>query len=127
MNKTKLTLFMGLALLPWCLVQAAGHWHSGIIGQVFIGPTCPVIRPGLNCADRPFQTGISIYSKKGKFITRFRTDVKGQFEVRLKHGRYVVVPEGAGSSSLPFVAALEVIVEKREFTPVVITYDSGIR
>jgi len=131
MNKTKLTLFIGLGLLAGWLtpsaIQAAGHPHSGVIGQVFIGPTCPNIPPGLNCPDRPFQTSITVYSHAGRFITRFTTDAEGQFEVALKPGRYVLVPDGAGSLRPPYVAAVEVVVEKKEFTPVIIGYDSGLR
>jgi len=128
MNKTKLTLFIGLGLLVGWLtpsaIQAAGPTHSGIIGQVFIGPTCP---SGFGCPDRPFQTSISVYSDTGRFITRFTTDSKGEFEVTLKPGRYVLVPDGAGSIPPPYVAAVEVVVQKKEFTPVIITYDSGLR
>ena len=127
MNKTKLTLFIGLGLLVGWLtpspIQAAGPTHSGIIGQVFIGPTCPIIR----CPDRPFQTSFSVYSDTGRFITRFTTDSEGEFEVTLKPGSYVLVPDVAGSIHPPGVAAVEVVVQKKEFTPVIITYDSGLR
>jgi len=131
MNKTMFILLIGLGLLTGWLspsaIQAAGHPHSGIIGQVFIGPTCPHIRPGFDCPDRPFQTSISVYSHAGRFVIRFTTDAEGQFEMPLKPGRYVLVPAGVGSPDLPSVAAVEVIVEKHELTPVIITYDSGLR
>ena len=131
MNKTKLTLFIGLGLLVGWLtpsaIQAAGPTHSGIIGQVFIGPTCP---SGFGCPDRPFQTSISVYSDTGTFITEFTTDAEGQFEVRLKPGRYVLVPAGAESPNRPhppYVVVVEVVVQKKELTPVIITYDNGLR
>jgi hypothetical protein len=131
MNKSKLSLFIGLSLLAGRLapstIQAAGHPRSGLIGQVFIGPTCPHIRPGLECPDRPFQTRISVYSDTGKFITEFNTDAEGQFKVTLKQGRYVLVPLGAGSPHPPYVATLEAVVRRKNFTPVIITYDSGLR
>ena len=131
MNKTRFTLFVGLGLLAGWLapsaIQAAGHPHSGVIGQVFIGPTCPSIRVGFECPDRPFQTSISVYSDSGRFITEFTTDAAGQFELRLKPGRYVLVPDGAESPHPPYVAAVEVVVQQKEFTPVIITYDSGLR
>ena len=86
MNKTKFTLLIGLGLLTgWVTpsaIQAAGQAHSGLIGQVFIGPTCPNIPPGFDCPDRPFQTSISVYSDTGRFITRFTTDAEGQFADR---------------------------------------------
>jgi hypothetical protein len=131
MNKVNLTLFIGLGLLTGWLtpsaIQAAGHPHSGVIGQVFMGPTCPHISPGFDCPDRPFQTSISVYSDTGRFITEFRTDGEGQFEVTLKAGRYVLVPDGAGSPHPPYVAPMKVVVQKRKLTPVIITYDSGLR
>ena len=131
MNKMKFVALIALGFLGVWLahspLEAAGYPHSGIIGQVFIGPTCPVIRPGVNCGPRPFQTSISVYSETGRFITEFTTDVEGQFEVTLKPGQYVLVPAGAGSRSYPSVDALEVVVRKKEFTPVIINYDSGIR
>ena len=131
MNKTKLTLFIGLGLLVGWLtpsaVQAAGPTHSGIIGQVFIGPTCPSIPPGFDCPDGPFRTSISVYSDTGRFITRFTTDSEGEFEVTLKPGSYVLVPDVAGGIHPPGVAAVEVVVQKKEFTPVIIIYDSGLR
>jgi len=131
MNKTKFTLLIGLGLLTGWVTpsasQAAGQPHSGVVGQVFIGPTCPHIRPGFDCPDRPFQTSISVYSDTGRFIVQFTTDAEGQFEVTLKPGRYLLVPDGAGSSHPPYVAAVEVVVQKKKFTPVIITYDSGLR
>ena len=128
MTKTKFIFFLGLGLLAGWLapstIQAAGHPNSGVIGQVFIGPTCP---HSPLCPDAPFQTSISVYSDTGRFITRFRTDAEGQFEVTLKQGRYVLVPDGAGSQFLPHVSSVEVVVQKQEFTRVIITYDTGIR
>jgi hypothetical protein len=55
------------------------------------------------------------------------TDEAGRFEVFLKPGNYILIPEGAGESSLPSVAAVAVCVEKKLLTPVRIVYDSGIR
>ena len=122
---------IGLGLLLMSLapssITAAGRPHSGVIGQVFIGPICPVVTPDRDCSDRPFQTTISVYSDSGKFITEFITTVDGQFQVTLKPGYYLLVPAGAGSPSYPSVGVMEVLVQKREFTTVIINYDSGIR
>src|SRR5216683_945044 len=114
MTKTKFTFFLGLGLLAGWLapstIQAAGHPNSGVIGQVFIGPLCPIC-PFPGSEYRPFQTSISVYSDTGRFITRFRTDAEGQFEVTLKQGRYVLVPDGAGSLILPHVSSVQVVVQ----------------
>ena len=131
MNKTRFTLLTGFGLfLGWLgpsIVQAAGHPQSGVIGQVFIGPTCPSFTLDFDCPDRPFQTSITVYSDTGRFITSFTTDAEGRFEVTLKQGLYVLVPDGAGTLHPPYVAALDVVVQNKEFTPVIITYDSGMR
>jgi hypothetical protein len=126
-NRLPFLAFTVLTCLVSFTVQAAAHPESGVIGVVFIGPTCPVIVPGIDCGDVPYQTGISIYSKTGRFITEITTDEDGLFEVVLRPGHYILVPDGAGSNTLPYVTAQEVVVRNKQFTPVVITYDSGLR
>jgi hypothetical protein len=127
MNFALIALGFMVMLLAPSNIAAAGHPHSGVVGQVFIGPTCPVVTPGRDCSDRPFQTTISVYSDTGRFITEFTTTVDGQFRVHLKPGYYFLVPAGAGSPSYPSVEVMEVLVQKKEFTTAIILYDSGIR
>ena len=54
------------------------------------------------------------------------TDDQGRFEVFLKPGSYELIPNGV-EDGFPLVKTLLVRVEKKQFTPVTIVYDSGIR
>ena len=102
-----------------------GHHQSGITGEVFIS-VCLVVRLGENC-DRPYPTGITVVTENGRFVTDVVTDALGKFEVFLKPGDYVLIPDGAGQATLPHVDTLAVRVEEKQFAAVTIVYDSGIR
>src|SRR5687768_7648424 len=86
MSKMSFAL-IGLGLLVVSLapsnISAAKSSTSGVVGQVFIGPICPVVTPDRDCSDRPFQTTIAVYSDTGKFITEFMTTIDGRFQVTL--------------------------------------------
>jgi hypothetical protein len=102
-----------------------GHHQSGVTGEVFIY-ICPVVRRGINC-DRPYQTGITVVTNDGRFVTELVTDEQGRFEVFLKPGNYVLIPDRAGEPAFPHVETLAVHVEQKSLAPVTIVYDSGIR
>ncbi len=55
------------------------------------------------------------------------TDEQGHFEIFLKPGDYVLIPDGASEGESPLVKPQPVRVEKKQFTPATIVYDSGIR
>lgn len=116
---------LSIGLMPLNIFAQEGHEQSGITGQVFIS-VCPVVRLGENC-DRPFSTGITVVTDDGRFVTHLVTDGQGRFDVFLKPGDYVLVPDGAGQATFPHVETLAVRVEQKSFTPVTIVYDSGIR
>jgi hypothetical protein len=103
---------------------AEGHHQSGINGEVVLS-TCPVVFPGSDCY-RPYPTSITIVTGNGRFVTKVVTDDQGRFEVFLKPGNYELIPDGA-DDGFPLVKALVVRLEKKQFTPVTIVYDSGIR
>jgi hypothetical protein len=110
-----------------CLVRCYGSscfaWRSEWRGLYL---HLPVVRRGINC-DRPYQTGITVVTEDGRFVTELVTDEQGRFEVFLKLGNYVLIPDGAGEPTFPHVETLAVHVEQKSFTPVTIIYDSGIR
>ena len=62
----------------------------------------------------------------GRFVTNVVTDDQGHFEVFLKPGNYELIPDGV-YDGFPLVKTLVVRVEKKQFTPVTIVCDSGIR
>jgi hypothetical protein len=105
--------------------SAASDPHSGIRGQVLLGPTCPVERPGQSCV-RPYRATISVTNATtGRVVARVRSGANGFFAVALAAGRYMLVPQ----SGRPFPRARSqpVIVHPRRYTRVVIQYDTGIR
>ena len=98
---------------------------SGIQGQVFIGPTCPVVRLGQDCADRPYQASIAVLNADGTLVTRVQTDEQGRFRIKLAPGDYTLHPESP--RALPRAQDQPVRVTEGQFTQVEIRYDSGIR
>lgn len=116
---------VGLALFVAMRVPLAGpDGRSGIEGLVLIGPMCPVVRPGESCPDKPFSAEVAVQTPSGREAARFRSDEEGRFRVALKPGTYTLVPKSNGIQMAP---EAQVTVADGEFTPVRITYDSGIR
>ena len=98
---------------------------SGITGEVRVGPTCPVERPGKVC-ERPYRATITIRREpKQTFIARVQSSATGQFRIALAPGGYLLVPQNGHPypRSRPQVAT----VRSHRYTAVVINYDSGIR
>jgi len=98
---------------------------SGIEGQVLIGPTCPVVKEGVDCADRPYQAGLTVNSPEGIKIVQIQTDEQGKFRIPLPAGDYILHPESTGR--YPSVADQNITVTAGQFTQIIVTYDSGIR
>ncbi|MCC6300788.1 MAG: hypothetical protein IT314_16000 [Anaerolineales bacterium] len=98
---------------------------SGIEGQVFIGPMCPVIQEGGECPDQPYQTILTVLSPNGKEIVQVQTNEEGRFKIPLAAGEYILHPESP--NVMPFASELSFIVEAGKFTQVIVKYDSGIR
>jgi hypothetical protein len=103
-------------------------YDSGVRGTVMVGPTCPVERmpPDPNCADKPFQTLVTIFRANDlthAFVLT-QSDANGRFSAALPPGDYVL---GAGEAALPDCDNPTVSVEPRGYASVVISCDSGIR
>jgi hypothetical protein len=98
---------------------------SGITGEVRIGPTCPVERPGKIC-ERPYQATITIRREpRQALVARVHASATGHFRIALAPGRYLLVPQNGHPypRSSPQVAT----VHSHRYTTVLINYDSGIR
>ena len=110
------------------LDPAAAHapqFDSGIMGDVLIGPTCPVERPGKIC-ERPYRARITIRRETPPtLVARVRSSAQGRFRVALAPGTYLLLPQNRRPypRSSPEMAT----VFGHRYTPVLITYDSGIR
>jgi hypothetical protein len=114
-----------IILLATCSIQEAAPADSGVQGQVFIGPMCPVVQEGQSCPDQPFQATLTVNSPDGKKITQVQTDQQGHFRVVLKPGDYILHPESP--NVMPFAGDQIFRVEADRFTQLTVNYDSGIR
>ncbi len=125
-----LVLFLIVPLLAACAPQInkpTEPLNSGVKGQVFIGPMCPVVRVDTPCPDEPYQAALTVLTLDGREVTRFKTDAEGKFTVNLPPGDYVLHPETPENNSLPFAPDVPFTVIPDEFTNIIVTYDSGIR
>jgi hypothetical protein len=114
------------AVLSTASTALADTPNSGIEGQVFIGPTCPVVVEGSPCPDRPYQATITILDSRGVRVRRFQTDEQGRFEIPLEPGTYTLVPEPS-DILVPHADPESVRVREASYTEVTISYDSGMR
>lgn len=102
---------------------------SGIDGQVFIGPVCPVVSTEnqTQCADQPYQAVIQVLDQQDQVVTEFQTDATGHFRVELPPGNYTLKPQSGQAAAYPRAGEQQVTVNEGAFTQVVINFDSGIR
>ena len=100
---------------------------SGIYGLVTIGPMCPVIQKGVPCPDQPFSAKIAIENRVARRGVIVFSNGRGEFEISLPAGSYVIVPHSPNPGAPPFASEQPVIVTDGAFTEVLIRYDSGIR
>lgn len=98
---------------------------SGIEGNIVLGPTCPLERPGQNCT-KPYMATVIIETyNQSKEVSRFTSDINGNFKVNLSSGAYYLKPISTGY--YPRGMPQEVKVSDNSFTNVTINYDTGIR
>ena len=111
-----------------CPISTPPAGTGGIMGQILIGPTCPVERipPDPACAPKGYQATVIVKTSDGtKEITRFTSNKDGTFKVSLDAGTYLLVPISSGT--YPRGSQETVIVERNKFTTITINFDSGIR
>ena len=113
-----------ILLLATCSTQPASS-DSGVEGQVFIGPVCPVVQEGQECPDQPYQATLTVNNSNGREIVKVQTDEQGRFKIPLEPGEYILHPESP--NALPFAVEQTFMVEAGRFTQVIVAYDSGIR
>jgi hypothetical protein len=122
--KFKFVLGIFMLILAACSAKPETT-DSGIEGQVFIGPNCPVMKIGQECPDEPYQAVLTVNSLGGERIVQVQTDEEGRFRIPLEAGEYILHPESP--NTLPHAEEQTVAVEDGKFTEVTVTYDSGIR
>ena len=116
--------FVLVFFLSSCSIFPVTPADSGIEGQVFIGPMCPVLMEGQECPDHPYQATISILHQNGRKVTQFQTDDEGNFRVPLAAGEYILHPESP--AGIPSASEQPFTVLPGQFTRITVSYDSGI-
>jgi hypothetical protein len=100
-----------------------------VLGNVVLGPTCPVERipPDPECAPRPYKTSVSISRniETPEGFKTIQTDASGTFSVSLPTGEYIFHPQGG--SILPWCNERLVEVGADETSDITISCDTGIR
>jgi len=122
--KIQFLLGVFMVSLAACTAQPTPT-DSGVEGQVLIGPVCPVVVEGQDCADKPYQATLTVNSPGGERVVQIQTDEQGRFKIPLAPGEYILHPESP--NVLPFAIEQTFVVEAGKFTQIVVTYDSGIR
>jgi hypothetical protein len=120
-------LFIGILILvlATCSIYSPTPRGSGIQGQALLGPVCPVVQPGQECPDGPYQATLTVLDRNGLQIMQFQTDEQGRFQVAMVPGEYILHPESP--NGLPFAGDQSFIVETGQYTQITVHYDSGIR
>ena len=114
-----------ILLLATCSMQQPKPANSGVEGQVFIGPVCPVVQEGQECPDQPYQAVLTVNSPDGRKIVQVQTGEDGRFKIPLEPGEYILHPESP--NVMPYASEQTFTVEADKFTQIVVNYDSGIR
>jgi hypothetical protein len=123
--KTQFVIGVLLLVLAACSAQPSTSTDSGVEGQVFVGPMCPVVQIGQECPDQPYQAVLTVNSPEGEKIVQIQTDADGRFRIPLEPGDYILHPES--ENVFPFAAEQSFTVVEGKFTQLTVTYDSGIR
>ena len=124
MNIKLLTGVM-ILVLATCSIYSPTPRGSGIEGQVFLGPMCPVVQQGQECPDQPYQATLTILSQDGAQVVQVQSDEQGRFQVSLVPGAYILHPESP--NGIPFASDQSFVVETGRYTQITVHYDSGIR
>ena len=85
-----------------------------------VGPTCPVVRPGTACDDRPYAGTLRVQGS-GRFRRLVVRDGRGR--IALPAGRYTLSSTG----TLPFLRPVRTRVRAGRTTRIAVILDSGIR
>ena len=109
-------------------VPSSAAPRTGLAITAVAGPTCPVETVGdPACVPRPVaDANVVVLDAQGQEIAKLALDAQGSGVVGLPAGEYVVRAQPqAGLMGTP--EAMEVEVADGSLTPVVLSYDTGIR
>jgi hypothetical protein len=121
----KRILVLVVVLLTACTSIDPTPTDSGVEGQVFVGPMCPVVQEGQECPDQPYQATLTVNSPTGERIVQVQTEADGTFRIPLPPGEYILHPESP--NVMPVASEQAFTVEEGRYTELTVNYDSGIR
>ncbi|MDD4989237.1 MAG: hypothetical protein PHV42_02325 [Candidatus Pacebacteria bacterium] len=95
--------------------------------SVTLGPTCPVERipPDPNCAPKPYQTKIDIFTATNQFVRQIETGMNGSASFSLPVGVYELRPVHV--NVYPRCENGEAAIQANVTTSVALSCDTGIR
>lgn len=100
--------------------------QAGVSGKIILSPTCGgPAQTGENCT-KPYKATVIVKNKNGKEITRFTSDVRGNFSVKLDPGIYILEPVNKPNDIYPVGKPQEVKVTDGKMTDVTIIYETGM-
>lgn len=99
---------------------------SGVEGQVWIGPMCPVVQVGTDCPDAPIAAELVVEDANGRTVARGESTEDGSFRIPLPPGSYRLVPQ-PGEGGLPFASPVDFTIVAGQWLRLDVIYDSGIR
>ena len=101
---------------------------SGIHGNAFIGPSCPVEKdpPEPGCEDKPYQAHFAIVASD-RVVKEFDTDEAGTYRIPLPPGDYEIRQANDPAGPVSCHTNSTIVVKPHDYTWATIWCDSGIR
>jgi hypothetical protein len=109
-------------------VKADVAQESGVTGVSVVDSGCPVLKQGENCPDKPMPARLSVTPiNSSEVVAKVDTGPDGAFRIPLTSGSYTMTPQNMSGAPLPYSAPISFDVHEREFTTVMVRFDSGVR
>jgi hypothetical protein len=121
----RLFLLAFAATLLSCSPTINNPSETGLQGQVLRGPITPVCTQNAPC-DAPFSAWF-IVLKDDRKVSRFQSDINGEFAIALDPGVYAIVPDNTAPLMHPQQQRKEVEVQPEGITHVTLQFNTGIR
>lgn len=118
------------AVWYWQNQQEGTNKTGTLIGQVTIGPNCPVEREGVSCTPSPeayASREFIVLNSSQKEVTRFHADSSGSYSISLLPGTYTVVSAKTGFGSMSKDLPATVVIKSGQSATLNIDIDTGIR
>ncbi len=104
--------------------QAPKAMETGVIGQVYRGPTEPVCVVDDPCVET-FAAAFHVYRDDLKILD-FHTGPDGRFKLNIGPGEYIIVPDASAPILFPEGQARAVTVPEGAVVTVRLDFDTGI-